>query len=60
MSIIFTKESIIGPTYSFKISPNASFPKMGIPLFLKGREEGFSFLCLNNYGFTNNKNGGNL
>jgi hypothetical protein len=40
MDGILTKESIIDQTYSFKISPNPSFLKRGIPPFGKGRAGG--------------------
>jgi hypothetical protein len=39
---ILIKESIIDQTYSFKISPDPSFLKRGIPPFGKGREGGIS------------------
>ena len=47
-----TNESIIDQTSPFKISPNPSFSKRGIPPFVKGGKEGFSVLCLYNYGLT--------
>jgi hypothetical protein len=36
------KESIIDRTWTFKISPNPSFSKRGIPPFGKGRVGGIS------------------
>ena len=38
--VSITKEPIIDQTYSFKISPNPSLPKRGIPPFCNGREGG--------------------
>ena|SRR3989304_2577607 len=37
---VLTNESIIDQTYFPKISPHPSFPKRGIPSFIKGRAGG--------------------